>query len=119
MPTYEYVCTKCGHAMEAFQSMKDAPLAKCPKCKGKLKRLVGAGAGFIFKGSGFYTTDYRSSSYQEKKKSSESSGKPAESSKSEGSKSEGSKPEGSKSEGSKSEPKPAKAESKPPKAKDA
>lgn len=118
MPTYEYECQKCGHRFEEFQSMKDAPLAKCPKCKGKLKRLVGAGAGFIFKGSGFYTTDYRSSSYQEKKKSSESSGKPAES-KSEGSKPEGAKSESAKPEGSKTEPKPAKAESKPPKRKDA
>ena len=125
MPTYEYECQKCGHRFEEFQSMKDAALTKCPQCKGKLKRLVGAGAGFIFKGSGFYTTDYRSSAYQEKKKSSESSGKPAEStakpegSKSEGSKSEGSKSEGAKSESAKSEPKPAKAESKPPKQKDA
>ena len=68
MPTYEYECQKCGHRFEEFQSMKDAHLTKCPKCKGKLKRLVGAGAGFLFKGSGFYTTDYRSSSYQEKKK---------------------------------------------------
>ena len=125
MPTYEYECQKCGHRFEEFQSMKDAALTKCPKCKGKLKRLVGAGAGFIFKGSGFYTTDYRSSSYQEKKKSSESAGKPAESTtkpdggKSEGAKSEGTKSEGTKSEGAKSEAKPAKAESKPPKQKDA
>ena len=58
MPTYEYECQKCGHRFEEFQSMKDAALTKCPKCKGKLKRLVGAGAGFLFKGSGFYTTDY-------------------------------------------------------------
>ena len=88
MPTYEYECQKCGHRFEEFQSMKDAPLAKCPKCKGKLKRLVGAGAGFLFKGSGFYTTDYRSSSYQEKKKgdagtkpASEGSAAPSESAK--------------------------------------
>ena len=64
MPTYEYACTKCGHHFEHFQSMKDAPLKKCPKCgKPALKRLVGAGAGLIFKGSGFYITDYRSQSY--------------------------------------------------------
>ena len=69
MPTYEYECQKCGHRFEEFQSMKDAPLSKCPKCKGKLKRLIGAGAGFLFKGSGFYITDYRSSGYSEKKKS--------------------------------------------------
>jgi putative FmdB family regulatory protein len=116
MPTYEYECQKCGHRFEEFQSMKDAHLTKCPKCKGKLKRLIGAGAGFLFKGSGFYTTDYRSSSYQEKKKSTESSPKPAESAKSEGSKSEGAK--GAKSEGAKAEAKPAKTESKPAKKQD-
>jgi putative FmdB family regulatory protein len=68
MPTYEYECQKCGHRFEEFQSMKDAPLTKCPECKGKVKRLIGAGAGFLFKGSGFYITDYRSSSYSDKKK---------------------------------------------------
>jgi putative FmdB family regulatory protein len=63
MPTYEYACTKCGHAFEAFQSMKDAPLKQCPKCrKAGLKRLVGGGAGLIFKGSGFYITDYKKKS---------------------------------------------------------
>jgi putative FmdB family regulatory protein len=60
MPTYEYICTKCGHVMEAFQSMKDAPLKRCPACKkAALKRQVGGGAGLIFKGSGFYITDYK------------------------------------------------------------
>lgn len=60
MPTYEYACTKCGHTFEAFQSMKDEPLKKCPKCeKNALKRLLGTGAGLIFKGSGFYITDYK------------------------------------------------------------
>jgi putative FmdB family regulatory protein len=60
MPTYEYVCTKCGHELEAFQSMKDAPLAKCPACKkASLKRKIGGGAGLIFKGTGFYITDYK------------------------------------------------------------
>ncbi|MGH7724506.1 MAG: FmdB family zinc ribbon protein [Candidatus Eiseniibacteriota bacterium] len=68
MPTYDYECSKCGHRFEEFQSMKDKPLTKCPKCGGKVKRLIGTGAGFLFKGSGFYITDYRSSSYQEKKK---------------------------------------------------
>ena len=63
MPTYEYVCTKCGHEMEAFQSMKDAPLKQCPVCKkAGLKRKVGGGAGLIFKGSGFYITDYKKKS---------------------------------------------------------
>jgi putative FmdB family regulatory protein len=63
MPTYEYVCTKCSHQFDHFQSMRDAPLKKCPKCgKNSLKRLVGAGAGLIFKGSGFYITDYKNKS---------------------------------------------------------
>jgi putative FmdB family regulatory protein len=60
MPTYDYVCTKCGHAFEVFQSMKDKPLSRCPKCKrGRVKRLIGSGAGLLFKGSGFYETDYK------------------------------------------------------------
>lgn len=60
MPTYEYVCAKCGHELEAFQSMKDAPLTKCPACKKTgLKRKIGGGAGLIFKGTGFYITDYK------------------------------------------------------------
>lgn len=60
MPTYEYACQKCGHEFEQFQSMRDEPLKKCPKCKKQsLKRLVGGGAGLIFKGTGFYITDYK------------------------------------------------------------
>lgn len=60
MPTYEYVCAECDHELEAFQSMKDAPLRRCPACrKPRLKRRIGGGAGLIFKGSGFYITDYR------------------------------------------------------------
>ncbi|MBX3750274.1 MAG: zinc ribbon domain-containing protein [Opitutaceae bacterium] len=63
MPTYEYFCPKCGHEMEAFQSMKDDPLKKCPACgKPSLKRKVGGGAGLIFKGTGFYITDYKKTS---------------------------------------------------------
>ena len=63
MPTYEYACAKCGHEMEAFHSMKDEPLRKCPACgRLALKRKVGGGAGLIFKGSGFYITDYKKSS---------------------------------------------------------
>ena len=73
MPTYEYSCQKCGQNFEAFQSMRDEPFRECPKelCRlpkwghGKVKRLFGTGAGLIFKGSGFYTTDYRSQSYKE------------------------------------------------------
>lgn len=60
MPTYEYECENCRHAFEEFQAMSDKPLRKCPKCgKLKLLRLIGAGAGIIFKGSGFYETDYK------------------------------------------------------------
>jgi putative FmdB family regulatory protein len=60
MPTYEYACSKCGHHFDQFQSMRDEPLKKCPKChKAALKRLIGGGAGLIFKGSGFYITDYK------------------------------------------------------------
>ncbi len=62
MPTYEYECAKCGHSFEAFQSMSAPALESCPRCKGKLKRLIGGGLGVIFKGSGFYTTDNKRSS---------------------------------------------------------
>ena len=64
MPTYEYECSKCGHEFEAFQSMTAGALKKCPACgKLSLKRLIGTGGAILFKGSGFYTTDYRSDSY--------------------------------------------------------
>lgn len=60
MPTYEYECQACDHTFEEFQSMSDKPLRKCPVCKKlKLRRLIGSGAGIIFKGSGFYETDYK------------------------------------------------------------
>jgi putative FmdB family regulatory protein len=63
MPTYEYACPKCGHQFELFQSMNDKPLTKCPKCgKTGVKRLIGSGAGLIFKGTGFYITDYKNKS---------------------------------------------------------
>ncbi|MBP7051615.1 MAG: zinc ribbon domain-containing protein [Phycisphaerae bacterium] len=65
MPTYEYVCEACGHAFDEFQSITAKPLRKCPQCgKSALKRLIGTGAGIIFKGSGFYCTDYRGESYK-------------------------------------------------------
>jgi len=65
MPTYEYKCSACGHTFEQFQSITADPIKKCPKCgKSKVKRLLGTGAGLIFKGSGFYITDYRSDAYQ-------------------------------------------------------
>jgi putative FmdB family regulatory protein len=66
MPTYEYKCDKCGHLFEQMQGITSKSLRKCPKCgKSALRRLIGTGAGLIFKGSGFYTTDYRSESYKE------------------------------------------------------
>ena len=66
MPTYEYQCDACDHNFDEFQSMSEAPLTKCPKCgKKKLRRVFGAGAAVIFKGSGFYQTDYRSESYKQ------------------------------------------------------
>ena len=69
MPTYEYECDACGHAFEEFQSMTDAPISKCPKCgKKKVRRLIGRGGAVIFKGSGFYTTDYRSAEYNSQAK---------------------------------------------------
>lgn len=65
MPTYEYKCNACDHAFELFHSMKDSPKRKCPACgKNALERLIGSGAAIIFKGSGFYETDYRTESYR-------------------------------------------------------
>ncbi len=86
MPTYEYVCDACEHQFEEFQSITAKALRKCPACgKSKLRRLIGTGAGVIFKGSGFYETDYRSESYKSAAKAdkpggSDTSSKPSESS---------------------------------------
>ena len=87
MPTYEYTCTKCGRHFETKQSIKDSALTICPKeiCtrkpwgKGKVKRAVGGGAGLIFKGSGFYITDYRSENYKAGAKKEAGDAKPAKS----------------------------------------
>lgn len=81
MPTYDYVCNACGHEFELFQPMSESPKKKCPECgKLKLERLIGAGAGVIFKGGGFYETDYRTESYKKgadaEKKASDTSDKP-------------------------------------------
>lgn len=77
MPTYEYQCNACKHRFEELQSFSDALLKKCPACKkNKLQRLIGTGAAIIFKGSGFYQTDYRSESYKSAAKADEA--KPAE-----------------------------------------
>jgi putative FmdB family regulatory protein len=78
MPTYEYHCDACEHNFDEFQSMSDEPLKKCPQCgKRKLRRVFGAGAAVIFKGSGFYQTDYRSESYKSAAKAEQEAGKPA------------------------------------------
>lgn len=76
MPTYDYQCQKCGHRYEVFQSMKDDRLTDCPleTCDGNVKRLLGTGAGIIFKGSGFYETDYRSDSYKKAASADKSAG---------------------------------------------
>lgn len=109
MPTYAYVCDKCGHEFDLFQSMKDAPLKTCPqdKCakkrwgRGTVKRQIGTGAGLIFKGSGFYITDYRSKGYTEAAKKDVAPAAPAAS------------PTPSSSSSSSTTPPPTKSESKP------
>ncbi len=76
MPTYDYVCDGCGHAFELFQSITDKVKKTCPECKKrKLRRLIGTGAAIMFKGSGFYQTDYRSESYKKGAAAEKSSGK--------------------------------------------
>lgn len=79
MPNYDYECQKCAKRFEVFQSMNDPKLTDCPEpsCDGAVKRLLGTGGGIIFKGSGFYQTDYRSSSYQAAAKADSSSSAPA------------------------------------------
>jgi putative FmdB family regulatory protein len=79
MPNYDYECQKCAKRFEVFQSMNDAKLTDCPEvgCGGTVKRLLGTGGGIIFKGSGFYQTDYRSSSYQAGAKAESASSSPA------------------------------------------
>jgi putative FmdB family regulatory protein len=79
MPTYEYECDACGHTFEKFQSIKARPLRTCPSCgKRKVRRLLGTGGAVIFKGSGFYATDYRSSSYQRDAKKAKGDGEGGE-----------------------------------------
>ncbi len=78
MPTYEYHCDACEHNFDEFQTMTEPPLKKCPKCgKRKLRRVYGAGAAVLFKGSGFYQTDYRSESYKSAAKAESEAAKPA------------------------------------------
>lgn len=110
MPTYEYLCENCGHKMEKFQSITANPIKKCPECgKPKLKRLIGAGAGLIFKGSGFYETDYRKSDYKQKQKQ-EKESKSESQNKSESGKS--SKDNSAKSEGGKKKSSPKSSDKK-------
>lgn len=109
MPTYDYECDACGHKMEIFQGINDAVVKKCPECKkNKFRRLFGSGAAIVFKGSGFYQTDYRSESYKKSAAADKTSGESKSSSESKSSE--------SKSSESKTESKP-KAESKPKKSK--
>jgi putative FmdB family regulatory protein len=96
MPTYEYVCKKCGHEFDAVQSFSDDALTTCPECSGPLQKKFGS-VGVVFKGSGFYRTDSREESRAKK------SGAKAESGKSEGAKSDGAKSEGAKSDGGKTD----------------
>ena len=70
MPTYDYKCTFCGHQFEVFQSISAEPLSECPVCGGKVERLIGGGNGLIFKGSGFYITDYKKEKKESTKKDS-------------------------------------------------
>ena len=103
MPTYDYRCEACEHEWELFQSIKAEPEKKCPACKKKkARRLIGAGAGLIFKGTGFYLTDYRSKSYKDAAKADKSASESATSKPDSGSKSDGSSAKPSSGEGSKS-----------------
>jgi len=77
MPTYEYECKKCKRTFDVFQSITAKHLQKCPTCKGSVRRLIGRGAGIIFKGSGFYQTDYRSENYKKQAAEEKKSVEPA------------------------------------------
>ncbi len=103
MPTYDYRCDACEHEWELFQSIKAEPEKKCPACKKKkARRLIGAGAGLIFKGTGFYLTDYRSKSYKDAAKADKSASESATAKPDSGSKSDSGSAKPSSSEGSKS-----------------
>ncbi len=118
MPTYDYRCKACNHEFELFQSMSDAVKKKCPACgKSALERLIGTGAALVFKGSGFYQTDYRSESYKKAAKAesgggeAKSSGEASGGAKSEA-KADGPRADAGKGEAAKPESKPVKADSK-------
>jgi len=113
MPTYEYACRACGHEFEEFQSITADALKKCPVCnKNKLERLIGTGGGFIFKGGGFYETDYRSDKYKKDAKADKESTKESKDTKSDGKKSDNKAVNSdTKAEAKKTEKKPAKSSS--------
>src|ERR1700723_1268236 len=114
MPTYEYKCDACGFKFEKFQSIKSAPTRKCPHCgKNRVKRLIGTGAGLIFKGGGFYITDYRSESYKSGAKAAESASGSTSAPAKEGSSAAGTGGETSGKSGSKSSDSKPAAEAKP------
>jgi putative FmdB family regulatory protein len=121
MPTYDYVCDACGHALEIFHSITETPKKKCPKCgKPKLTRKIGAGAGILFKGGGFYQTDYRSDSYKAAHKAETEASTPSAPTSVNGSdakKSDGEKPSTPKTESSPSPVKSAASESRSKKSK--
>jgi len=77
MPTYQYKCNKCNNRFEEVQLITEAPISRCPRCGGAVERLITGGAGFLFKGSGFYTTDYRSESYKKSAEMDKPKSKPA------------------------------------------
>ncbi len=104
MPTYQYRCNECRHEFSEFQSITADPLSTCPECGGAVKRLISGGAGFLFKGDGFYTTDYRSENYKQAEKadreSSSGSGGSKPDAKSSGARSDGAKSSGGSSDAS-------------------
>jgi putative FmdB family regulatory protein len=111
MPTYDYICDSCGHEFEAYESILASPRTDCPECKlPKLRRKIGPGAAILFKGSGFYQTDYRSDSYKKAAEADKSSSAPSKPAAAE-SKSSSESTSAPKSEPAKSTPSPSKSES--------
>lgn len=103
MPTYQYRCNACAHEFEVFQTMTADPVSDCPECEGDVTRLISGGAGFLFKGDGFYTTDYRSDGYKKAEKADKEASTPKSDSKSDASKSDKSTSSKSDSSASKSD----------------
>ena len=104
MPTYDYHCTACGQAFEVFQKMSDEPLSSCPDCGAGVRRKISGGAGFLFKGDGFYITDHRSQEYRDRAAADEGKKKPAEAEASKDGASDASKKSGEKRAGAAAEP---------------